>query len=178
MRQSAQGIVNDYGLPVMQSEHQCGNFPRAGDMNPGPAPNDHAYGVESWGLIKGWLESGVNAYLAWNMVLDTNGRNLDEVRPWAQNALLVVDRASNTLRETPAFYVFRHFAQYIDPGAKRIGVSGGNVEALAFRNPDGSIATVLYNSGGGRQMTVGVGGTTLQFDAPSSGWATVFWNGG
>ena len=174
MDDNAQQIINSYHLPVMQSEHQCGNYPWEGaDQN--HAPNDHAYGVESWQLIKKWLGYGVNSYLAWNMVLDTNGVNLDTQRRWAQNALLVVDRNSRTLIETPAFYVFRHFAQFIDPGAQRIGVSGG--DALAFRNPDGSIATVIYNSGAARQMTVGVGGTVLQFQAPGNGWATVFWDG-
>ncbi len=60
-------------------------------------------------------------------------------------------------------------------GAVRLGTQGG--DALAFRNPDGSIVTVLYNSGGETQMTLSVGGQNLQFTVPGQGWATVNWQG-
>ena len=87
-----------------------------------------------------------------------------------------MDRATATLIVTPAYYVFRHLAQFIESGAVRIGTSGG--DALAFRNPDGSIVTVMYNSGGSpAATTLGVGSATFQFDIPAHGWATVDWQG-
>ena len=52
------------------------------------APNDQAYAVESWGLIRDWIKAGVTAYSAWNMVLDTVGVGIDTTRVWPQNALL------------------------------------------------------------------------------------------
>jgi glucosylceramidase len=162
----------NYGVPIMQSEHKCGNYPWESTYQQ-TAPNDHAYGVESWGFFKNWLTKGVNSYLAWNMVLDSVGRSLDEVRPWAQNALLAVN--GSQLIITPTYYVFRHLSQFVEPGAVRVGTQGG--DALAFRNPDGSIVTVIYNSGGETQMAVAVGGQTLQFTAPAQGWATVNWQG-
>ena len=55
------------------------------------APNDQAYAVESWGLIRDWIKAGVTAYSAWNMVLDTVGVGIDSTRVWPQNALLTVD---------------------------------------------------------------------------------------
>lgn len=186
---SASNYVSQYDVPVMQTEHRCGHYPW-GDSNPndhvthqsswtaanppGPAPNDHNYGRETWDLIKDWIGRGVNSYLAWNMILDTYGKNLDEQRIWHQNALLVVDRQQGTLRATPAYYVFRHLAQYVEPGAVRVGTQGG--DALAFKNPDGSIVTVVHNSGGqAAQTTVAVGGTSLQFQVPAQGWATLNW---
>ncbi len=173
---SVGGWASSYGVPVMQTEHKCGNYPwETATFNPDMPPNDHAYGVESWGLLKEWIQAGVHIYSAWNMVLDTQGHNLDYERPWPQNALLTVDRNSNTLNLTPTYYVFRHLAQYVEPGAVRLGVNGG--DALAFRNPDGSIVTVLYNSGGAAQTTLAVGGATLQFTIPGNGWATVNWQG-
>jgi glucosylceramidase len=173
--QYASQYVSSYGLPVMQTEHKCGNYPWEGGYQQ-TAPNDHAYGVESWGLIKGWIESGVDSYSAWNMVLDSVGRSLDEVRPWAQNAMLTVDVGSGQLNLTPYYYVFRHLAQVVEPGSVRVGVSGG--DALAWRNPDGSIVTIMYNSGGSpAQTTLSVGGTNVQFEIPASGWATVNWQG-
>jgi glucosylceramidase len=89
--------------------------------------------------------------------------------------LLAVDRQSGMLNVTPTYYVFRHIAQYVEPGATRIGVNG---DALAFKNPDGSVVTVIHNSGGSAsQTTLSVSGTMLQFEIPARGWATVNWGG-
>lgn len=172
----AAGYASTYKLPVHQTEHRCGNYPWVDGTNQSKAPNDYAYGKETWALITGWITKNVNSYAAWNMVLDTVGRSLDEKRPWAQNALLAVDRNSKTLKITPAYYVFRHLGQYVEPGATRIGVSGDN--ALAFKNPDGSVVTIIYNPGGSAsQTTLSVKGTVLQFSVPAGGWATVNWAG-
>lgn len=174
---SIAGSLADQGYFVMQSEHKCGNYPwETATFNPNQPPNDHAYGEESWGLIKQWLEAGVHIYSAWNMVLDTEGKNNDGPRPWPQNALLVVDRQAQTLTPTPAYYVFRHLSQFVDPGAVRLGTSGG--DALAFKNPDSSIAVVLHNGNAqDSATTVAVGGTTVQVTIPARGWATLNWQG-
>ncbi len=175
------------GLLVMQSEHKCGNYPwldaKASSVETAnrdnflasTAPNNHAYAEESWDLIKDWIVKGVNVYSAWNMVLDTKGFSMDTVRPWPQNALITVDTAAKKLIPTPAYYVFRHVAQYVEPGAVRVDVNG---DALAFKNPDGSIVTIIYNSGAAEKATtLSVAGKMLQFNIPSHGWATVNWHG-
>jgi glucosylceramidase len=167
-------------LPIVQTEHKCGNYPWNPSgfpaFNPNKAPNDYAYGVESWGYIRDWIQAGVNVYSAWNMVLDTVGKNLDSQQPWPQNALLTVDTTAKTLIATPAYYVFRHVSQYVDPGAKVLSTMMGTKmggDALAFKNPDGSIVTVVYNSGAAKTMTVAVGSKKEQFAMPANGWATI-----
>jgi glucosylceramidase len=168
-------------LQIMQSEHKCGNYPfsvpNVPAFNPEKPANDQAYAVESWGYIKQWIEANSNGYSAWNMVLDSNGKNLDAQRPWPQNALLVVDRASKALLVTPVYYVFRHLSYFIDPGAVRVATTGGN--ALAFKNPDGSLITVIYNSAAqATAMTVALGGgTRVEVQVPAQGWATINWKG-
>jgi glucosylceramidase len=172
------------GYLVMQSEHQCGNYPWLTVYATSPtdanssnflrayAPNNHAYGQESWGLIKNWITAGVNIYSAWNMVLDTGGFNLDQVRLWPQNALLAVNYQTHTLKVTPTYYVFRHLAQFLDTGAVRLGTTGG--DALAFRNPDSSTVVVVYNStSSAANMTISVRGRLLRFSVPAIGWATL-----
>ena len=136
-----------------------------------PAPNDQAYGVESWGYIRNAIKAGVTAYNAWNMVLDTNGKGNDTTRQWSQDSLLVVNTSSKTLTLTPAYYVFRHVSQFVQPGAKVVATTGG--DAIAFKNTDGSIVTVMYNSGSSATYIVAVGGKKLQFSMPGNGWATV-----
>ena len=167
--------AKSYNLPIWQTEHKCGNYPWNPSgfpaFNANMAPNDYAYAVESWGNIHDWIAAGVTAYSAWNTVLDTAGKNIDSVRPWPQNALLTVNTSTKALTITPAYYVFRHCSQFVNVGAKVVATSGGS--ALAFKNPDGSIVTVMYNSGGATTYTLAVGGKKLQFAMPANGFATV-----
>jgi glucosylceramidase len=164
--------ARSYNLPLWQTEHKCGNYPWVTSPAYKPtAPNDQAYAVESWGLIRDWIKGGVTAYSAWNMVLDTVGKGIDTTRDWAQNALLTVNTTSKTLNATPAYYVFRHLSQFVDPGAKVVATSGG--DALAFRNPNGSIVTVLYNPGGTKTTIVQASGKKFSFSIPGMGWATL-----
>jgi len=177
------------GVTVMQSEHRCGNYPWVSGANNGMtstaasaedadydtfwaeyAPNNYNYGIESWGLFKDWITQGANGYSAWNMVLDRDGKNLDVARPWPQNAMISFE-ANGDVKYTPYYYVFRHLSQYVEAGGNRITVTGG--DALAFKNPDGSIVTVIYNSGAATQLTVSIDGTLMQFQAPANGWATI-----
>lgn len=164
-------------LLILQTEHRCGNYPFSVPgtpaFNPDKPPNDHAYAVESWGYIRDWIKKGANIYSAWNMVLDVNGKSLDAQRPWPQNALLVVDRATDTLMVTPVYHVFRHLSFFVDPGADRVDASGG--DAVAFKNPDGSLVAVLHNSAAqATQSTVSIGGKTYAVNVPAQGWATIY----
>lgn len=172
MKASVASANSAYHLPVWQTEHQCGNYPWQSGYK-STAPNDQAYAVESWGLIRDWIKAGVTSYSAWNMVLDTVGDSIDSKMPWAQDALLTVDASAKKLVITPAYYVFRHVSQFVAPGATVVGTSGG--DAVAFKNRDGSIVTVMYNSGGATTYTLGVGGKKLQFAMPATGWATVMY---
>jgi glucosylceramidase len=162
-------------LPIWATEHKCGNYPWNPSGYPAynstQAPNDLAYGVESWGYIRDAIKNGnVTSYSAWNMVLDKLGLGNDLSRDWKQNALLVVD--GGQIKPTPYYYVFRHFAQYVAVGAKVVGVSGG--DAVAFKNPDGTIVAVMYNSGAANaNYGVAMGGKTFTFAMPQAGWATL-----
>ncbi len=95
--------------------------------------------------IVAYLRAGVRSYMAWNRVLDTVGKNIDSALPWPQNALLVVDRRERRLRETPAYWAFRHFSSFVDAGARLVDTTGGGDDAIAFRNPDGTAAVMLQS---------------------------------
>ena len=163
--------AKQYNVPIWQTEHKCGNYYWTTPFNPNMAPNDQAYAVESWGLIRDWIKAGVTSYSVWNMVLDTVGFSLDTTHPWPQNAILTVDTSAKKLIITPAYYVFRHFSQFVAPGATVVGTTGG--DAVAFKNADGSIVAVAYNSGAAKTMTVSIANKKLQFAMPGNGWATV-----
>jgi glucosylceramidase len=171
-------ILTGSSQPKWQTEHKCGNYPwnPAGSpaYNSTQAPNDYAYGTESWGNIRDWIKAGVNSYSAWNMVLDNKGAGLDTCRQWNQDSLLVVNGGS--LVVTPAYYVFRHLSQYIQAGATRVGsTGGGSMDVLAFKNPDGTHVTVMYNSGtSGVQTVLSAGSGKYSFTVPANGFATVY----
>jgi O-glycosyl hydrolase len=62
-------------------------------------------------------------------------------------------------------------------GATRIGTTG-STDALAFKNPDGSIVVQVYNKGtSSKRMIVGIGSalsqSLYQFDVPAHGWDTL-----
>ena len=155
------------GLPIWATEHKCGNYPwnpstGCGERlscpayNISMAPNDQAYGVESWIYLRNAINKGkVTAYNAWNMVLDRSGLGNDTSRDWRQNALLVAD--GGTVTATPTYYVFRHLSQYVVPDAKVVSTTGG--DAVAFKNPDGSLVVAMYNSGAANSnYVVAIGG--------------------
>jgi len=168
-------------LPIWATEHKCGNYPWITSAQAGPpavaayngtmAPNDQAYGVESWWYIRDAITKGkVTSYSAWNMILDRVGLGNDTSRDWRQDALLAVNNGSITL--TPAYYVFRHGSQFVQVGAQVVAMSGG--DGFAFKNPDGSVVAVMYNSGGANaNYTVQIKGQKYQFSFPGTGWATV-----
>lgn len=97
--------------------------------------------------IIGCLNNWVDGWIDWNMVLDTQGGP-----NWAKNwcvAPVIVDPASDEVYFTPIFYTLNHFSRYIRPGAVIVDVENSD-EALmvtAAKNPDGSIAVVVFNEG-------------------------------
>ncbi len=167
--------VASSSLPKWQTEHMCGNYPWNPSGSPAynstQAPNDYAYGTETWGHIRDWIKAGVSTYSAWNMVLDPVGAGNDTCRQWNQDSLLVVN--GTNLVTTAAYYVFRHVSQYIQPGATRVATTG-SLDALAFKNPDGTHVTIMYNSGSSAVSTVlSAGSGKYSFSVPANGFATV-----
>lgn len=95
--------------------------------------------------IIGCLNSHVDGWVDWNMVLDRQGGP-----NWFENwctAPVIVDPDADEVYFTPLYYVMSHFSRYIRPGASRIGFSNTDdkLMATAAQNPDGSIAVVLLN---------------------------------
>jgi glucosylceramidase len=96
--------------------------------------------------IIGCLNSWVEGWIDWNMVLDQNGGP-----NWAKNwciAPIIVDVEKDEVYKTPLFYTMQHFSKYIRPNAIRIGfeLSNKNLMATAVKNTDGSIVIVILNT--------------------------------
>ncbi|TCK67506.1 glucosylceramidase [Winogradskyella wandonensis] len=97
--------------------------------------------------IIGCLNNWVDGWVDWNMVLDKQGGP-----NWFKNwciAPIIVDPDKDEVYYTPLYYVMVHFSKYIRPGAEVIGVNNQNenLQITAAKNPDGSIAVVVFNEG-------------------------------
>lgn len=119
------------GISLMMTEQECGD-----------GKNDWKGAAHSWDLMKHYLSNGVSIYEYWNISLKD-----DCVSRWGwrQNSLVVVNEKEKTYRFTPEYYVLKHASHYVLPGAKRIELKGSYADALAFINPDKSIAVLAGN---------------------------------
>ena len=161
---------------IMQTETECGNWYWKAGFDPDKPQNDWAYGVYTWKKVRDYFNEGVNSYMLWNMVLDQEGKNLDSVRPWPQNAALVVDTASQSLIYTPMYYAFRHFSAFVDTGARllRTMFVGAWSDVIAFRNPDGRIVLVMQNNTSDEKpVSLRIADQVFSVTLPARSWVTL-----
>lgn len=94
-------------------------------------------GLNSW--LEGWID--------WNIVLDTQG-GPNHVKNWCI-APVIVKPETDEVYYTPLYYILSHFSKYIRPGAKRIAVNSemANLMITACINPNNSIAVEILNQG-------------------------------
>lgn len=119
-------------VPLMQTENECGE-----------GENSWEYARYVFGLLRHYISNGVEAYVYWNMVLQPGGLS---TWGWHQNAMITVDPATGEVTYNPEFYVMKHFAHFVAPGATRLGLSGSwTANAVAFANPDNSTVVVIGN---------------------------------
>lgn len=97
--------------------------------------------------IIGCMNNWVDGWVDWNMVLDRQGGP-----NWFENwcvAPVIVDLDNDEVYFTPLYYTMAHFSKYIRPGAQVIEVENTDKDLMvtAAKNPDGSIAFVIFNEG-------------------------------
>ncbi len=115
-------------LKLMQTENECGN-----------GSNDWAAAQHTWSLMKHYFNNGANSYMYWNMILEKHGMS---VWGWKQNAMISIDSTGN-YNNNPEYYLMKHLSHFVKPGAHRLEI--GEVNALAFVNPDEEIVIVIEN---------------------------------
>lgn len=96
--------------------------------------------------IIGEMSHGVNAWFAWNLILDEKGLpNHDH--PIGKSPMMVDFEAGERLYYDSAYYYLGHFSRFIRPGARRVASSiyTDKLETVSFRNPDGGMVTVVLN---------------------------------
>ena len=149
-------------LKLYQTEQECGD-----------GRNDWRFARYTWSLMKRFFEDGANAYTYWNLALDEGGVSR---WGWAQNSLVVVDPETNTFRYTHEFFVMKHLAHFVRPGAVRVDAFSwsGHENQLAFENPDGSLVMVMQNDTADEMpVTVALDGEVFDVVLPADSFNTV-----
>lgn len=94
----------------------------------------------------GNLKAGTEAYLDWNLLLDTQG-GPNHVGNFCAAPMMCDGEGG--LKKRLSYYYIGHFSRYIKPGAKQIMTTcyTDGVEILAFLNPGGDRTVVILNKG-------------------------------
>ena len=129
------------------------------------------------GATRNWAKSVVT----WNMALDPNGG--PSMNCTTCTAPVTVDNSNGSATYNAEYYVLGQASKFVKPGAVRIDSNtfgGGNLEDVAFRNPDGSNALVALNADSSNAHTFNVNenGQYFTYTLPAKAVATLTWNPG
>lgn len=105
----------------------------------------------------GCLNSWVDGWVDWNMVLDKQGGP-----NWFKNwcvAPVIVDPEADEVYYTPIYYTMVHFSKFIRPGAKRIGFENSDETLMvtAVENADNIIVIVFNQEMESKSFTLTLG---------------------
>lgn len=109
-------------------------------------PKEEVKNAEIYGHdILGDLNSGIHAFIDWNLILDNKGGPNHKLNYC--NSPIMINKEKNDYIKNLTFYYIGHFSKFIQTGAKRIAYSKytSDIEITSFINPDNSIAVVLMN---------------------------------
>ena len=129
-------------------------------------------------MLVGAFRNQSSASLWFNLALDpaggpTNGGCTD------CRGVLTIDPATGSVTRNVEYWLLAQFGRDVRPGAVRVDSTASNptgVQSVAFVNPDGSHALVLYNEGGSAQpVTVRWAGKVARVRVPSGAVATLRW---
>lgn len=92
------------------------------------------------------LNHGTQGYVEWCSILSNKG----QPNPYDNfnSAPVLINPVTDEVIYTPLYYLLSHFSKFIRPDAHRIGLKGEEVKGLIYtaaKNPDGSIAVVVFN---------------------------------
>lgn len=130
------------------------------------------------------LRNSSKSYIKWSLALDQNrGPNLTQIPPHSGcntcSGIITVNSTTGAVTRNIDYYTLGHYSKYVLPGATRVYSSNGvYTNSVAFVNPDGSKALVVYNNSSSSQtFQVQWGTKSFSYTLPSLGAATFTWSG-
>jgi len=132
-------------------------------------------------LVVDGIRNYSKSVVTWNMALDPSGG--PSMNCTTCTALVTVNNSAGTATYNAEYYSLGQVSKFVKPGAVRINSNtfgSGNIEDVAFQNPDGSDALVVLNSNTSSANTFGVNENGQYFDytLPAGAVATFTWTPG
>ncbi len=132
-------------------------------------------------LIIGATRNWAKTVTTWNMALDPSGG--PSMNCTTCTASVTVDNSAGTATYNAEYYVLGQASKFVKPGAVRIASNtfgSGNLEDVAFQNPDGSDALIVLNADTANAHTFNVdeNGQYFTYTLPARAVATFTWNPG
>jgi glucosylceramidase len=132
-------------------------------------------------LIIGATRNWAKTVATWNMALNPSGG--PSMNCTTCTAVVTVDNSADTATYNAEYYVLGQASKFVKPGAVRIDSNtfgSGNVEDVAFRNPDGSNALIALNADTSNAHTFNVdeNGQYFTYTLPARAVATFTWTPG
>ncbi|MET8081858.1 discoidin domain-containing protein [Streptomyces sp. NPDC005303] len=173
---SAQTVVhNDYpNKPAFQSECSGGTWEGTGQSTTFAGTMDN--------IINGprnWAQS----IIRWNIALDGSSGPTNNGCQGCRPVVTVSQNADGTYSYKPTadYWGLAQASKFVQPGARRVASNSfgkGDLEDVAFTNPDGSTALIAYNSSTAeRTFTVRWGNRTFTYTLAAGAAATFTWTG-
>ncbi|MBS7232412.1 RICIN domain-containing protein [Flavobacterium psychroterrae] len=137
------------------------------------------FGWHMQNVVIGSTNNWAKTVLEWNAA---NNSSLGPRTPGGCNTCLGAITVNNSTSYTKnvAYYIIGQISKYVKPGALRVSSSStnGSIVSAGFKNPDGSIALVIYNSGGANTIKVVAGSSAFNYAVPASSAVTFTWGAG
>jgi len=132
-------------------------------------------------LVVDGIRNYSKSVVTWNMALNPSGG--PSMNCTTCTALVTVDNSADTATYNAEYYSLGQVSKFVKPGAVRIGSNtfgSGNIEDVAFQNPNGSDALVVLNSNTSSANTFGVdeNGQYFNYTLPAGAVATFTWTPG
>lgn len=130
-------------------------------------------------LMIGSTRNWARGVLLWNLALDENfGPHLGGCKDC--RGVVTIDSRTGGVTRNPEYYALGHLSRFVVPGARRIASSSpvGNIQTVAFRNPDGTRTLLAFNNGDAAvDMPVASSAGNFTYRMPRKAAATFRWTG-
>lgn len=152
-----------------------------GLLTPTPFAAALAYDMDN--LIIGATRNWASTVIKWNVALDQNSGPGWCSLFWLRDCygLVTVDTSTRTVTYNEDYYALGHISKFVVPGAYRIDTNSfgsGNLEDVAFKNPDGSKALIVFNGAPvAKTFVVQWGAQSFSYALPAGAAATFTWSG-
>jgi glucosylceramidase len=131
-------------------------------------------------LLIGATRNWARSISLWNLALDQNSGPRNGSCTNCRGVVTIDDSVSPAnISLNVEYYILGHISKFVHPGARRIDSNTfgpGNIEDVAFQNPDGSTVLLVLNSAAVRNsFSVRFNGNAFSYSLPPDALATFVW---